>query len=65
MSTLPIGDIGPMLRIGRARTWHRPRIVIEGKKVVLRTQCGLDTGEGFAETSGVATCSTCIQKWAR
>lgn len=63
MSTLPIGDIGPMLRIGRARTWHRPRIVIEGKKVVLRTQCGLDTGEGFAETIRAALTANPVPTW--
>jgi hypothetical protein len=51
---------GPVLRIGRKRTNHRPRVLIEGKRVVIRTACGLDPlGEGFVEESGFVTCDDC------
>ena len=57
----------PTLRIGRSRTLHLPRVLIEpptgnaaDQRVVLRTRCGLDPiGDGFTETYGIATCEAC------
>lgn len=51
----------PTLRIGRARTTHRPRVLIEDGRVVIRTACLLDpTDQGFTETFGFVTCDKCL-----
>lgn len=50
----------PVLRIGRERTLHRPRVLIEGQRVVVRTRCGRDPlPGGFTETTGIPTCDEC------
>ncbi len=47
-------------RLGRARTWHLSRVLIEDGRVVIRTQCGLQTTDGeWTETVGVPTCDDC------
>ncbi|WP_181312493.1 hypothetical protein [Nocardioides campestrisoli] len=50
-----------IFRIGRGRTWHRARVLIESGRVVVRSQCGLlrGVGDGFTETFGYPTCSDC------
>jgi hypothetical protein len=48
------------LRIGRKRTLHLPRVLIEDNRVVIRTRCGLDPlPEGFTETFAIPTCDDC------
>lgn len=50
-----------VLRIGRRRALHLPRVLIEGNNVVIRTRCGLDPKDaGFTETTAVPTCTDCI-----
>lgn len=50
-----------VLRIGRTRANHLPRVLIEDSRVVIRTRCGLDPlAEGFTETTGFPTCEPCI-----
>lgn len=54
-----------VMRIGRKRTQHLPRVLIEGKNVVLRTRCGIDPlDEGWTETAGFPTCEACIEQEA-
>lgn len=51
---------GTVLRIGRKRTQHQPRVLIEDNRVVIRTRCGLNPlPEGFTETTGFVTCDDC------
>lgn len=53
-------DPVPTFRIGRKRTLHRVRVLIEDNRVVVRTRCGIDpTAEGFTETFGIPTCDEC------
>ena len=68
MSALPGLDPVPVFRIGRGRTWHRARVVIEpptgraaDQRVVVKSRCGLvrDADEGFTETFGLPTCAEC------
>lgn len=50
----------PVMRIGRKRTQHLHRVLIEDNAVVIRTRCGLDpTEEGWTETFGFPTCDEC------
>lgn len=50
-----------VMRVGRKRTQHLPRVLIEGKAVVIRTRCGIDPLVfGWTETHGVPTCDACI-----
>jgi hypothetical protein len=50
----------PTLQVGRARKLHRPRVLIENNRVVIRTACGIDpTAEGFTETIGFVSCEEC------
>ena len=49
-----------VMRIGRKRTQHRIRVLIEENRVVIRTTCGLDPlPDSFVETSGFVTCDAC------
>ena len=50
-----------VMKLGRKRTLHLPRVLIEDQAVVIRTRCGLDPlADGFTETFGLPTCETCI-----
>jgi hypothetical protein len=50
----------PVLRLGRRKTNHRARVLIEGNRVVIRTRCGLDPlTTGFTETFGFPSCDSC------
>lgn len=51
----------PVFRLGRKRTTHRARVLIEDNRVVVRSACGLlrDVDEGFTETFGFPTCDEC------
>lgn len=54
----------PTIRIGRKRTTHHPRILIEDNRVILRTRCGLNPlTDGFTETHGYVTCEPCEADW--
>lgn len=49
-------------RLGRTRTWHRARVLIEGepKRVVVRTACGIRFADGdWTETMGFLSCADC------
>ncbi len=60
MSEEALIEQAPTMRIGRKRTLHRVRVLIEDERVVIRTRCGLDpTDEGFTETFGIPTCDDC------
>ncbi|HET9829000.1 MAG TPA: hypothetical protein VFQ11_10880 [Nocardioidaceae bacterium] len=56
-----LGNPMPAFRIGRQRTTHRARVLIEDGKVVIRAACGLlrDVEDGFTESFGWTTCSDC------
>lgn len=57
---------GTVLRVGRKRTQHAPRVLIEGNRVVIRTRCGVDPlPEGFTETTGYVTCEACLDLKSR
>ncbi|WP_346007428.1 hypothetical protein [Janibacter terrae] len=61
MTLAPELDTRTVMRIGRKRTQHLPRVLIEDGHVVLRTRCGIDPlGDGWTETHGIATCDACI-----
>jgi hypothetical protein len=63
---LPHLDPVPVLHLRRRRTLHRVRILIEDRRVVIRTACGLDpTRDGFTETFGVPTCTACQEAESR
>ena len=65
MDELALLTPGPTLHIGRTKTLHKPRVLIEDSRVVVRTRCGLDpVTQGFTETFGIATCSACIDQEA-
>lgn len=59
MSTLL--DPVPVVRIGRAKTLHRFRVLIEEQppRVVVRTRCGIRWSDEFTETFGFPTCEDC------
>lgn len=61
MSAETLLDPVPVFRIGRGRTTHRARVLIEDGRVVVRSRCGLlrDVGQGFTETLGFPTCEKC------
>lgn len=53
-----------IVRIGRQRTAHMPRVLIEDNAVVVRTRCGTlltPCLEGFTETYGIPSCLECIE----
>lgn len=53
---------GVLIRVGRARMFHRGRVVIRDMKVIVITQCGIErdvTRDGYTETFGGPTCSAC------
>lgn len=58
---LPTADPAPIFRLGRGRTWHRARVLIEDGKVVVRSACGLlrEAEDGFTEAFGFVTCEKC------
>ena len=49
----------PVVRIGRSRTQHLLRVLIEDRAVVVRTLCGLDLGDDRKHLDGFATCDAC------
>lgn len=63
MSSSLFADPMPVTRLGRSRTLHLHRVLIEDGKVVVRTACGLDrdADRGFSEEFGVPTCEPCIE----
>jgi hypothetical protein len=65
MTTDALVPLAPVLRIGRKRTTHSPRVLIEDGAVVLRTRCGLDPlPDGFTETfEGLIGCDECRAAW--
>ncbi|MCD2263268.1 hypothetical protein K3888_11220 [Dietzia aurantiaca] len=51
------------IRIGTARTWHLPHIVLaaDEKSWELHTRCGQNlTGVEHTQTHAVATCQPCV-----
>lgn len=62
--TLDIPAARPVFRIGRTRTWHLAKVLIEDDangqaRVVVRSRCGLERGE-FTETYAIPTCEACV-----
>ena len=49
----------PVVRIGRSRTQHLLRVLIENRAIVVRTRCGLDLGDDRKHLDGFATCDAC------
>lgn len=49
----------PVVRIGRSRTQHLLRVLIEDRAVVVRTRCGLDIGDDRKHLDGFPTCDAC------
>lgn len=42
VDALPLPEPGVLIRIGRARTFHRARVAIRDMKVIVVTQCGIE-----------------------
>ena len=54
-------ELRPVRRLGRKRTLHLSRVLIEDRQVVVRTRCGIRYADGeFTEAFGVPTCSECL-----
>lgn len=65
MADTLIEETSPVLTIGRSRTQHSPRVLIEGQCVVIRTRCGIDPlDQGFTERHGYITCDECAAQKA-
>lgn len=49
-----------VIRIGKTRTQHAWRVLIEDGRVIVRTRCGLDPGTDRTLLQGFTTCDDCF-----